>query len=50
MKESGGGPAGVVEGAKLVERRVSGVEGGSLDEGTRNMFAVVLGRGSRPMR
>jgi hypothetical protein len=43
MKDmSGGGPAGVVEGAlKLrLERRESGVEGGE-DDGTRNMTATM---------
>jgi hypothetical protein len=44
MKDmSGGGPAGVVEGAlKLrLERRESGVEGGE-EDGTRNMTAIML--------
>jgi len=43
MKErSGGGPAGVVEGAlkRRLERRESGVEGGGVEEGTRNMAAL----------
>lgn len=40
---SGGGPAGVVDGAWRLERRESGVEGG-VEEGTRNMVAVILGR------
>lgn len=38
MKLEGGGPAGVVEGICLLDRRESGVDGGSEESGTANIL------------